>query len=148
MAGDRAGTVGGLQGVGAVALDDARVAVTLADTGDIHMVALGKGAGIDDVADVHLSSLVQLEFLQVLLGGHAGLVQVALLRLGQLALGDILVTQLHGLVTVLLGGLFLHHDTGTGLDNGNRDHLAVGIEDLAHADLLTDDRFLHCDSPL
>ena len=79
----------------------------------------------------------------MLLGGHAGLGQVALLRLGQLALGDILEAQLDSLITVFLGGLLLHHDTGTGFDNGNRDHLAVGVENLAHADFLTDDSFLH-----
>ena len=112
------------------------------------MVALGENVGLDDVAHVHLGGLVQLELLQVLLGGHAGLGQVALLGLGELALGHVLVAQLHSLVAVLLDGLLLHHDTGTGLDDGNRDHLAVGVENLAHADFLTDDSFLHGSSPL
>ena len=103
------------------------------------MVAGGKGIGLHDVAHIQLG--VQIELLQVLLGGDAGLVQVAHLTLGQLALGDILVAQLHGLVAVLLNGLLLHHDAGTGLDDSDRDHLAVGIEDLAHANFLTDDRF-------
>ena len=140
---DGAGTVGLLQAAGAVALDDAGVAVALADAGDVHMVAHREGVGLDHVAHVHLSGLLQLELLQMLLGGHAGLGQVALLRLGQLALGDVLKAQLHSLVTVLLGGLLLHHDTGAGLDHSDRDHLAVGVENLAHADFLTDDSFLH-----
>ena len=148
MPGHRAGAVGGLQAVAAVALDDAGIAVALADAGDVHMVACGEGVGLHDVADIHLGGLVEFKLLQVLLGGHAGLAEVAHLGLGEPALAHILEAQLNGLIAVLFGGLLLHHDARSGFNDGNRDDLAVGVEDLAHADLLADDCFLHGDSPL
>ena len=70
---------------------------------------------------------------------------MAQLRFGELALGNLLITQLNGLVAILLGGLLLHHGAGAGLDQGDGHHPAGFIEDLGHADLFADDRFLHWD---
>ena len=81
--------MGLLQTVSAVALDARLVAVALADAGHVHEVADLKGVSLDNVADVQLSSILQVEFAQVLLGRHASLVQVAHLGLGQLALGNV-----------------------------------------------------------
>ena len=70
------------------------------------------------------------------------------LRLGELALGHVLVAQLNGVVAVLLLGLLLHDGAGARLDDGDRDHVARFIEDLRHADLLADDGLFHVSSSL
>ena len=57
------------------------------------------------------------------------------------------VAHLHGLVTVGLDGLLLHDGAGAGLNDGDRNDLAVGVEQLGHAQLLADDTFLHCCFP-
>ena len=67
---------------------------------------------------------------------------MALLGLVELALLNVLETELYGVVTVLLLGLELRNDAGARLDDGAGDDLAVGVEDLGHADLLADDRFV------
>ena len=77
------------------------------------------------------------------LGLNASLLQVTGLGLGELGLLHILEAQLHGNVTVLLQGFLLRHDTGAGLDDGHRNHLAALIEDLGHAHFFADDCFLH-----
>ena len=141
MADHRTGAVGLLQTVSAVALDDALVAVALADAGHVHAVALGEHVHLHLVAHVHLGGLGQLELLQGLLAGVAGLLQVAQLRLGELALRHVAVAELNGVVAVLLLGLLLHHGAGASLNNGDRDDLAVGVKDLRHADLLADGLF-------
>ena len=90
MAVHRAGAVGLLQAGGAVALDDALVAVALADAGHVHTVAGGEDVGLELVAHLVLGAVVQTELLQDLLElGHAGLLQVAQLGLGELALGNV-----------------------------------------------------------
>ena len=148
MADHRAGAVGLLQAVGAVALNDALVAVALADAGHVHKVAGGEGVSGDFVAHVVLLAVLQGELLQHLLElGDASLLLVAGLGLGELALGDGLESQLNGLIAVLLGSLLLHHGAGAGLDHGHGDRVSGFIEDLGHADLFADDRFLHIGFP-
>ena len=140
----RAGTVCLFQAGSTVALNNALVAVALADAGDVHAVARGEHVSLQLVADLVLGAVVQTELLQDLLElGHAGLLLMADLGLGELALSNRLITQLNGLIAILLGGLLLHHGAGAGLDHGHRDHVASFIEDLGHADLFADDRFLH-----
>ena len=124
-------------------LDNALVAVALGNTGDIDHVSGGEGVSLHNVADVHASSAVQLEFLQVLLCLDAGLLQVASLRLGQLGLLDVLKAKLDGSVAVGLDGLLLSDGAGACFHNGNRDHLAALIEDLGHTHFFADDCFLH-----
>ena len=141
---DRAAAVGHALDGGAVALNNALEAVALADAGDVHAVARGKDVGLQLVAHLVLGAVLQSELLQDLLELlDAGLLLVAQLGLGELALGDGLITQLNGLIAILLGGLLLHHSAGAGLDHGHGDHAASFIEDLGHADLFADDRFLH-----
>ena len=128
---------GGAAGV--PALHNALVAVTLGGTGHVNEVALFERVGLDDVADVQLSGILQIELAQVLLGSHARLVQVAHLGLGQLALGDILEAQLHSGVAFLLGSLLLDDGAGARLDHGDGNDLAVFVEDLRHTDFLAND---------
>ena len=79
--------------------------------------------------------------MQVLLGGHASLVQVAHFGLGQLPLGNVLIAQLNSLIAFLIGSFLLDDGAGTRLDDGDGDDLAVFVEDLRHANLLADDCF-------
>ena len=146
LTGHRAGAVGLLQAVGTVALDDALIAVALADAGDIHEVARLEGISLHDVAHVQLGGILQVELPQVLLGSHAGLVQVALLGLGELALRDVLKAQLDRLIAFLFGSLLLHDHAGTRLDHGDGDHMAVLVKNLGHAHFFADDRFHGCSS--
>ena len=103
-----------------------------------------KGVSLDNVADVQLSSILQVEFAQVLLGRHASLVQVAHLGLGQLALGNVLIAQLDSLIAFLLGSLLLSDHAGARLDDRDGDHMAVLVKNLRHAHFFADDCFHVC----
>ena len=141
---DRAAAVGHGGAACAVALHNALIAVAFADAGNVDLVAGSEGVRLDFVADVHVGSAVQLELLQDLLELlQAGLLLVAQLGLGQLALQDILEAQLDGGVAVGLVGLLLHHGAGAGGDDGDRDHVPGLVEDLRHADLLADNGLFH-----
>ena len=129
---DRAAAVAHGGALCAVALDGALVAVALAGAGHIHKVTLLEGVGLDDVTDVQLGGVFQVKLAQVLLGGHASLVQVTHFGLGQLPLGNILKAQLDRLITFLLGSLLLNDGAGTRLDNSDGNDLAVFVEDLRH----------------
>ena len=129
--------------MGVPALDDAGVALAAADTGDIHLIALGEHVRLQLVAHVHLRGVVQAELLQDLLGARFGLFQMAQLRLGELSFGHVVEAQLNGDVAVLLQGLLLHDDAGTGFDHGDGDRVAGFIENLGHTHFLSDDGFLH-----
>ena len=143
MAVDRAAAVAGGGAPGAVALDDAGVALTFADAGDVHAVALGEGVHLDLVAHVHAGGAGELELLQVLLASLARLLEMSDLGLGELLLGNVLEAQLHGLIAVLFSRLLLHHGAGPRLDHGDGDDAAGFIEDLGHAHFLADDRLFH-----
>ena len=128
----------------AVALDHALEAVALADAGDVDELAGGEHVGLHLRAHLILGAVLELELLQDFFQlGDAGLFLVAGLRLGELALRNSLVTQLNGLIAVLLSALLLHDGAGAGLDHRNGDHASGFIEDLGHADLFADDRFFH-----
>ena len=144
MTGDGAGTVGLLQAVRAVALDDALIAVALADAGHVHAIALGEQFARQLVADLELGAVLQSELFQNLLElGDTGLLLVAGLGLGELTLGDGVEAELHRLVPVLLGGLLLHHGAGARLNDGHGKGVSGFVEDLGHADLLADDCLFH-----
>ena len=144
---DGAAAVGHPAASGVPALDNALEALTLADAGHVDVIALGKGVGLNLVAHVHLSCLVQLEFLEHFLHGDFRLLQVTLFRLGELPLGHVLEAQLHGVVAVLLLGLLLHHDAGACFDDSDRDDLTGFVKDLGHADLSADDGLFHVGFP-
>ena len=97
--------------LGAPALD-APGSRALGGAGHVYEVALLEGVGLDDVAGVELSGVLQVELAQVLLGGHASLVQVAHFGLGELPLGNVLIAQLNGVVAVLFGSLLLNDHAG------------------------------------
>ena len=141
---NRTAAVAGGRTALAEALDNAGVAVTLADTGDVDLVAFREHVGLHDVADFELAGILKTELLEMLDHAHAGLLQVTLLALAELLLGYFLVTELDCLVSFLLLGHLLHDHAGAGLDDGHGNDLASLIEDLRHADLLADDGFLHC----
>ena len=145
---DRANAVGVALDVGVPALDNAGVALTLAGADDVDLVTSGEDISLDDVTDVHLFGLVQAELFQILLGGNASLLEVTLHGLVDLLVGQVLKTQLNRGVTVIFHSLLLHDGAGAGLDDGNRDHIALFVKDLCHADFLTDDCFLHVISSL
>ena len=142
-----AAAVGGGSALGAPALDDAGVALALADAGDIHFVAFLEGVRLDDVADVHLRGIVQTELVQHAQRAGFRLVEVALLGLGELALTDFVEAQLNGGVAFLFDCLLLDHFAGAGLNDRDGHDLALLIEDLGHADLLADDGLFHGVSP-
>ena len=87
----RTAAVGGRGTALAEALDDAGVAVALADAGDVDLVAFLEGVGLDDIAHIDRGAVLETELFEMLLVADARLVQVALLGLGQLLLGDVLV---------------------------------------------------------
>ena len=118
--------------------------MTLADTGDVDLVAFREHVGLHDVADFELAGILKTELLEMLDHAHAGFLQVTLLAVRELLLGYFFVTELDCLVSFLLLGHLLHDHAGAGLDDGHGNDLASLIEDLRHADLLADDGFLHC----
>ena len=127
----------------AAALDGAFVAVALGSAGHVDVIALRKRVSLDLVAHVHGIGIGKLEFLQVLLEGNASLAQVALLRLGELGLFDVLKAQLHSRVAIFFIGLLLSDGAGSRFNHSDGDHVAGLIEDLGHAHFLADDCFLH-----
>ena len=107
-----------------------------------------RALGCDQIFPGRQAALIVVGLLEDLLQLlQSGLLLVAQLGLGELALRNGLITQLNGLIAILLGGLLLHHSAGAGLDQGDGNHLASLIEDLGHADLFADDRFLHVGFP-
>ena len=140
---NRTTTVAHLLDVAAVTLDSALVAVTLADTGDVDVVAFLEGSGGDNVANVQFVAVLQTELFQVSHGSNACLAGVAQLGLAQLALGNFFVTELYGCIAFLLNGLLLHDHAGACFDDSYGNDFASLVEDLRHADLLADDGFLH-----
>ena len=125
----------------AAALDNALVAVALAGAGHVNEVADLEHIRLDDGAELQLAAVVEGELAQVLLGGNASLVEMADFGLGQLLFSNVLIAQLDCLITILLGGLLLGDDTGARFDHGDRDHVAVFVEDLRHANFFADDCF-------
>ena len=140
---DRAAAVGGRGTLCVPSLDNALIAMTLGDAGHVNMIACGEQVSLDLSTDFEVSSIVELKFLEMLLGRNACLLEMTEFRLGQLFLSDIAVSQLHGNIAIVFDCLLLSDDTGTRFNNGNGDHAAGLIEDLGHAHFLADDCFLH-----
>lgn len=109
---DRAAAVAGRGAPGVPALHDAGVAVALADAGDIDALALFEDVSLQDVAHVQGGAVLKAELVQVLHHAHAGLLKVALLRLGELLGGDFAVAELDGVVAFLVRRLLLDDDAG------------------------------------
>lgn len=120
-------------------LDGACVALALADAGDVYAVALGEYVSLEYVTQVVGRHIVKAEFLQVLLYSLASLLQVAELRLVELALCYVGKTELYCVVAFLLLSLDLSDRARASFDYGNRNYLAVSIENLGNANFLADD---------
>ncbi|MBQ6867703.1 MAG: hypothetical protein IJO16_03400, partial [Clostridia bacterium] len=106
---------------------------------DVDLVAFLEQVGQDDVTYVVLAAILNSELLQILLGGYASLCEMALHGLCQLLVADVSVAELDGSVAVLLNSLHLCDCAGASFDYSYGNHLTGCIEDLCHADLLTDD---------
>src|SRR3954447_20692512 len=118
----------------AVALDRALEALALGDAGDLDRLALLEDVDGQLLADLEPLALAA-ELAQVAERGVARLLQVAELCLGQLALGDVAVPELHGAVAVALLGAQASDAAGAGLHDGDALDHAVLYEQLRHPDL-------------
>ena len=144
---NRAGAVALTQAVLAKALDNALIALALAGADNVNLVALCEDISLEDVADIDGSDVIKTELTQGALGSDVSLVEVTLGGLVDLLGAHFAVAHLNSLIAVRLNGLLLHDGAGAGLDDGDRNDLAVGVEQLGHAQLLADDTFLHCVCP-
>ena len=119
----------------AVALHDARETLALGRALDVDLLDVGEVGNRHGVAGVVLGGAVQTDLAQVLDRLDAPLLEVTGHRLVDLLGLDGAEAQLHGLVTVGLGGLHLDDGVRLGLDDGDRDELVVLGEQLGHAQL-------------
>jgi len=124
-------------------LDRACVAVTLAGTGNVEHLAVFKLIHIQYIADIHLSGLFQLEFLQILFHRNICFCKVTLFRLVGTTFLLVLKTDLNGTVSVHFYGFFLDNRTRTSSDYRNGNQIAVLCEDLGHTELFTQDCLFH-----
>src|SRR6185437_5695009 len=143
---DRAGLADIVRAVGlrpaveAVPLDRPGEAIADPDPSDLDRVSRLEDLDRDRFAHDRLAGAAELD--QMAMPFEPGLLQVAELCLRDLPLGDRLERELHGLVAVGLDRLHLDHRARTGLDHGHsRDHAALLVEELRHAELSADDPF-------
>src|SRR4051812_32211962 len=130
-------------GAEVVALDRSLETLADADAGDLDLVAgredldrhrLALDRAVDAAAELHeLAVRADLE-----------LREMAELALRELAVGDGVERELHGVVAVRVRELHLHHRARAGLDDRDRgDSPGLGVEDLRHAELASEDSFGH-----
>ena len=81
------------------------------------------------------------EFTQIAVGGAAVFFEMAHQGTGDVFFGDLFKTQLQSLVAMVFQGAFAYHLAGAGFDHCDRNYLAIGIEDLGHADLSSNKPF-------
>src|SRR5690606_35593970 len=116
-----------------VALDPALEALADRDPRDLDLLAGLEGGDGDVVADLRAllgAEVLVAELDQVAHRRGAGLLQVALLALRELAGLDLAEGQLHCLVAVALALADRGHLAGAGFDHGDGHHGAVLLEDL------------------
>src|SRR5947209_10892656 len=150
---DRAGSamehraVGGAAAGEVVTLHDALEALALGLTDHVDRVARLEDVDLHFVANVRIAAVRHFRERAERL--EAGLLEVAALRAGDAAVRELFdQSDLHGIVAVLVGGLFLYHEARTGLNDGHRDERAVLGKYLGHSDLLANDSFdCHLSSP-
>ena len=114
---------------------------------NVTVPGLIEDISFDFVFYVILFRILKTELSNESLVRYASLVEVTLGGLVDLLGAHFAVAHLNSLVAVRLNGLLLHDGAGAGLDDGDRNDLAVGVEQLGHAQLLADDTFLHCVCP-
>src|SRR5882672_10393068 len=130
----------------AVALDAALEALALGHADDVH--EFSRREQLDGEGLTLLKSRDGLGLLQPHLAQHLhGLVHAGLLVMARHGLGDFFPRGLEADLerVVAVGRLRAHPDdrAGPGLDHGDRDHAPVVAEDLGHALLPAEQRFLH-----
>ena len=108
----------------------------------------GKNVSLENVAYVDAGGVLKSELLEVLQGSYASLLQVAELGLVEVVLLNFGEAELNGSIAFLISGLLLNDRAGTGFDNGYGNNLAGLIENLGHADFLSDDCLFHLISSL
>ena len=107
------------------------------------MIANSENVGLEDIAHVEARLIVKSELSEGLLGGCARLVEVTLHGLVDSLNFDVAEAELNSFVAVVFNSL-LHNDrAGACLDDCYGNNVSVCIEDLSHADLLSDECFLH-----
>jgi hypothetical protein len=124
----------------AVALDRALEALADRDAGDLHFLARLEGLHGHGLAGGELVRAADLDELAV--RADVVLLQMPELRLGELLFGDLVEGELDSVVPVHIRKAHGHDRAGPGLDDrhgGERAGLLV--EDLRHAQLLSDDAF-------
>ena len=126
-----------------MALDRALEALADPDAGDLDLVAGLEDLDGDRLAlDGAVDAAAELDELAV--RADAELLQVAELGLRELALGDGVERELHGVVAVGVRDLHLHDRARAGLDHGDRgDRTRLRVEDLRHAELSAEDSLGH-----
>src|SRR5262249_51787133 len=116
-------------------------ALPVRDAAHLHLLAGLERLDGDVLADDELALPPQLEQVPVGAVDRVRL-EVPGLRLRDLAIGDLVVGNLHRVVAVRLGRLQLHDWTRLGLDHRHRrDDACLRIEDAGHPQLPADDPF-------
>src|SRR6476620_4740175 len=126
-----------------VPLDGALEALADADAGDLDLVARLEDLDGDRLAFARaVDAAAELDELAV--RADLELRQVAELALRELALGDLVERELHGVVAVRVGELHLHDRARAGLDHRDRgDSPRLRVEYLRHAELASEDSLGH-----
>ena len=140
---DRADAVGFLQTVLIPSLDDARISVTLGNTGCIHFVACRKDVRLHFVADLIAFGALDAHFAQILAGSNARLLELTEIGLVERLLLCGKEPELQCRVSVRLRRLDLHHGAGTCLDDRDGNDLPVLRKNLGHTHFAADDCFTH-----
>src|SRR3954452_21405849 len=117
-----------------VALDGPLEALALRNPGNLDQLALLEDVDRQLLADLEPLALVA-ELAQVPQRGVARLLQVAEVRLVELALGHVSIAELDGVVTVAVLGAQRRDAARAGLHDGDALDDAVLDEQLRHADL-------------
>ena len=141
---DGAGTVGHRpDSVAVPSLNDARIAVALGSAGDVNLVALREHIAGQFLSELVGRTVCETQFAQIALDGDAGFLEVTGNGFVDSGFLDGAETDLHGFVSVVFLGLNLHYGAGTRFDDGDGYDFAVRRKNLAHAEFLSDDCFIH-----
>src|SRR5919107_3819881 len=124
-----------------VPLDRSGEALAVGDAAHLDLLAGLEDLDGDVLADDELTLSAELEQVPVRTVDVV-LLEVTELGLGDLALGHLVVRDLHGVVAVRVRRLHLHDGTRRGFDHRHRrDDARLRVEDAGHAELLADDAF-------
>ena len=124
-------------------LDNARISVTFGSAGDVNLVAFFEHVAGQFLSERVACTVCETEFTKVLFDSHARFLEVSGNGFVDSCFLDSAKADLNRFVAIVLFRLYLHDRTGTRFDNRHGDHFAFRSKDLAHADFLTDDCFIH-----